>query len=119
MRPTLTAERLPEQGDRLGERGVGGLRVEALADVAGEGVLGVVLAPAVLRACGVEAGAHRLTAGGVGVRVARAPDQQEVAADLARALERTRIRILPELAVVEAGRVPACGGAHARVEPGP
>src|SRR4051812_10408650 len=98
MRPTLTAKRLPEQGHGLGECGVGRLRVVALADVAGEGVLRVVLAPAVVRAGGVEAGADGLAAWLFRVRVARAPDEQQLARDLIRPLERAGVRILAELA---------------------
>src|SRR4051794_12693982 len=109
MRPTLAAQRLPEQGHGLGEGGVGRLRVVSLAHVAREGVLRVVLAPAVARAGGVEAGADGLAAGLFRVRVARAPDEQELATDLIRPLERAGVRILSELAVVQAGRVPAGG----------
>src|SRR4051794_39244411 len=114
----LTGERRAEQVDGLDERGVGGGRVVALADVAREGVLGLVLAPAVARAGGVETGANGVAAGRVRVRVARAPDQQQLALDLTRPRERAGVEILAELAVVQTGRVPARGGAHARVEGG-
>src|SRR3954451_1000280 len=76
-----------EERDGLRERRVGDLGVEAIADVAAEGVLGVVLAPR-------EAGAQRRKPGADGlarrlgrVRVARAPDREQLALDLAGAGE--------------------------------
>src|SRR3954452_582386 len=75
--PSLTAQLGPEQGHGLRERGVGRLRVIALAHVAAEGVLGVVLAPRVARSRRVEPGSHRVAARARRVRVASAPDQVE------------------------------------------
>src|SRR3954449_2929002 len=76
-----------EERDGLRERRVGHLGVEAIADVAAEGVLGVVLVPR-------EAGAQRRKPGADGlarrvgrVRVARAPDREQLALDLAGAGE--------------------------------
>ena len=76
-------ERAAEDGDRLRERRVGHGRVVALADVAAEGVLGVVLAPRVAGPGGVEPGADGLAPGLRGVRVERAPHGQQLAPDLA------------------------------------
>src|SRR3954447_16660472 len=76
-----------EERDGLRKGRVGDLGVEAIADVATKGVLGVVLAPR-------EAGAQRRKPGADGlarrlgrVRVARAPDREQLALDLAGAGE--------------------------------
>src|SRR4051812_18777242 len=117
MEATLTGQRAPEQVDRLGERGVCRDGVVALAHIAREGVLGLVLAPAHLLPGLLEPGPHGVATGSVGVRVARAPDQQQLALDLTRPRERAGVVVLAELAVVQPCRVPARGGAHARIEP--
>src|SRR3954454_8321113 len=85
--PTLPLERAAEQRDRLGERLVGDRRVVAVADVAAEGMLGLVLAPCQPRGERVEPGLDRLSPGVRRVRVLRAPHRQQLALDLAGAGE--------------------------------
>ena len=116
--PALALERAAEQRDRLGERLVGHRGVVAVADVAAEGVLGLVLAPRQPRGERVEPGLDRLAPGLRRVRVLRAPDREQLALDLAGAGERAGVRVLAELAVVQPGRVPARGRAHLRAERG-
>src|SRR3954468_20429679 len=118
MTASLPRERAPEQVHGLGERAVRGGGVVALANVASERVLGVVLAPPVARARALEARAHHVAPLGWRVRVARPPDQQQLTLDLTRAGERAGVLVLAELAVMEAGRVPAGGAVHARIECG-
>src|SRR3954447_369999 len=102
MTASLSRERCPEQVHGLGEGAVGGGWVVALAHVASERMLRVVLTPRVTGARALEAGAHDRAPLGRRVRVARSPDQQQLPLDLTRAGERPGVLVLAELAVVEA-----------------
>jgi len=118
MGAPLRREGAAEEGDGGGEGLVGGFGVEAGAFVASEGMLGGEEAGFVTDTRGFEGAVDDFAGVGRDMRIALAEDHQEFAANFVDAAERAGIGVLAELAVVDAGAVPAGGGANVGLERG-
>src|SRR5262249_27999054 len=96
----------------------GGFGVEARAFVASEGMLGRIEKGVAADAGGAQRGVDFVAAYVGDVRVLRAEDHQEIAADFFGAGERAGVGVLTELAVVDACPVEADGGTEGRLKRG-
>src|SRR5215468_10380949 len=111
-----SGENFTEEPNHVGEGEVARLRIKPRTFVAHEGMFGRVELHAVVDAQSTESALDGLAPCGGHVGIARAKDQEQPAADLPGTRQRTGIRVLAELAVVNSRAVVAHRRANVRFE---